>query len=152
MIFSSKAEYGVRLMVELGRQNPEQPTSLKAIADAEGLPLAYLEQVVARLKKSGLVMSARGAHGGYWLARPADEVTVADVVRAVEGPIANVQSMPPETIEYAGNAESLREVWVAVRANIRSVLENVTLADLVASELPESVEALTAEPDSWAAR
>src|ERR1700722_5010564 len=69
MIFSSKAEYGVRLMVELGRQSPEQPTSLKAIADAEGLPLAYLEQVVARLRKAGLVMSARGAHGGYWLAR-----------------------------------------------------------------------------------
>jgi Rrf2 family protein len=98
------------------------------------------------------VRARRGANGGYWLARPADEVTVADVVRAVEGPIANVQSMPPETIEYAGNAESLRDVWIAVRANIRSVLEAVTLADLVSKELPSSVEALTAEPDSWAAR
>jgi Rrf2 family cysteine metabolism transcriptional repressor len=76
MIFSSKAEYGVRLMVELGRQSPEHPTSLKAIADAEGLPLAYLEQVVARLRKAGLVMSARGAHGGYWLARPAGEIAM----------------------------------------------------------------------------
>ena len=74
------------------------------------------------------------------------------LVRAVEGPIANVQSMPPETIEYAGNAESLRDVWIAVRANIRSVLEEVTLADLVSNELPSSVEALTAEPDAWAAR
>ena len=80
MIFSSKAEYGVRLMVELGRQSPEQPTSLKAIADAEGLPLAYLEQVVARLRKAGLVMSARGAHGGYWLARPAEEISMNEVV------------------------------------------------------------------------
>lgn len=79
-------------------------------------------------------------------------MTVADVVRAVEGPIANVQSMPPETIEYAGNAEALRDVWIAVRANIRSVLENVTLADLVGKDLPKEVEALTAEPDSWAAR
>ena len=85
MIFSSKAEYGVRLMVELGRQSPEQPTSLKAIADAEGLPLAYLEQVVARLRKAGLVMSARGAHGGYWLARPAEEIAMDEVVQALEG-------------------------------------------------------------------
>ena len=85
MIFSSKAEYGVRLMVELGRQSPEHPTSLKAIADAEGLPLAYLEQVVARLRKAGLVMSARGAHGGYWLARPAEEIAMDEVVQALEG-------------------------------------------------------------------
>src|SRR5438552_16585784 len=85
MIFSSKAEYGVRLMVELGRQTPEHPTSLKAIADAEGLPLAYLEQVVARLRKAGLVMSARGAHGGYWLARPAGEISMAAVAQALEG-------------------------------------------------------------------
>src|SRR5438105_10764560 len=88
MIFSSKAEYGVRLMVELGRQTPEHPTSLKAIADAEGLPLAYLEQVVARLRKAGLVMSARGAHGGYWLSRPATEITMDKVVQALEGHIA----------------------------------------------------------------
>ena len=91
MIFSSKAEYGVRLMVELGRQSPEQPTSLKAIADAEGLPLAYLEQVVARLRKAGLVMSARGAHGGYWLARPAEEIAMVDVVQALEGAIAPME-------------------------------------------------------------
>ena len=91
MIFSSKAEYGVRLMVELGRQAPEHPTSLKAIADAEGLPLAYLEQVVARLRKAGLVMSARGAHGGYWLARPAEEIAMDEVVQALEGSIAPME-------------------------------------------------------------
>ena len=76
MIFSSKAEYGVRLMVELGRQAADRPVSLKAIADAEGLPLAYLEQVVARLRRAGLVLSARGAHGGYWLSRPAAEIAM----------------------------------------------------------------------------
>ena len=91
MIFSSKAEYGVRLMVELGRQSPEHPTSLKAIADAEGLPLAYLEQVVARLRKAGLVMSARGAHGGYWLSRPAAEISMDEVVQALEGSIAPME-------------------------------------------------------------
>src|SRR5881397_1303448 len=91
MIFSSKAEYGVRLMVELGRQSPEHPHSLKAIADAEGLPLAYLEQVVARLRKAGLVMSARGAHGGYWLARPAEDIAMHEVVQALEGAIAPME-------------------------------------------------------------
>ena len=96
MIFSSKAEYGVRLMVELGRQSPEQPTSLKAIADAEGLPLAYLEQVVARLRKAGLVMSARGAHGGYWLARPAEEIAMDEVVQALEGAIAPMECLVDE--------------------------------------------------------
>jgi DNA-binding IscR family transcriptional regulator len=133
MRVSAKADYAVRAAIELA-------------AAGEGEP------VKGELKHQGLVRARRGAKGGYWLARPAAEVTVADVVRAVEGPIANVQSMPPETIEYAGNAESLREVWIAVRANIRSVLEEVTLADLVAGELPKPVEALTAEPDAWAAR
>src|SRR5437660_10835823 len=103
MIFSSKAEYGVRLMVELGRQSPEHPHSLKAIADAEGLPLAYLEQVVARLRKAGLVMSARGAHGGYWLARPAEEITRDEVAQALEGSIAPrvcLVHAPTERVRY----------------------------------------------------
>ena len=99
MIFSSKAEYGVRLMIELGRQEPEHPTSLKAIADAEGLPLAYLEQVVARLRKAGLVMSARGAHGGYWLARPAHEIGMDEVVQALEGSIAPMECFIHEHTE-----------------------------------------------------
>ena len=99
MIFSSKAEYGVRLMVELGRQTPEQPTSLKAIADAEGLPLAYLEQVVARLRRADLVMSARGAHGGYWLARDPAEITMYDVVGALEGPIAPMECFVHDQME-----------------------------------------------------
>src|ERR1700727_1927019 len=99
MIFSSKAEYGVRLMVELGRQSPEHPTSLRAIADAEGLPLAYLEQVVAKLRKAGLVMSARGAHGGYWLARPAEEIAMYEVVQALEGAIAPMDCFVSEHTE-----------------------------------------------------
>src|SRR3978361_1585655 len=96
MFFPSKAEYGVRLMVELGRQTPEHPTSLKAIADAEGLPLAYLEQVVARLRRAGLVMSARGAHGGYWLARPAEDIAMDEVVQALEGTIAPAEGFGAE--------------------------------------------------------
>ena len=151
MRVSAKADYAVRAAVELAAAG-EGPTKGEKLAEAQDIPLQFLEHILLELKHQGLVRARRGAKGGYWLARPPAEVTVADVVRAVEGPIANVQSMPPETIEYAGNAESLRDVWIAVRANIRSVLEEVTLADLVAKELPSSVEALTAEPDSWAAR
>ena len=151
MRVSAKADYAVRAAAELAAAE-EGPIKGGRLAEAQDIPLQFLEHILLELKHHGIVRARRGAKGGYWLARPADEVTVADVVRAVEGPIANVQSMPPESIEYAGNAESLRDVWIAVRANIRSVLEEVTLADLVSGEMPRSVEALTAEPDSWAAR
>jgi len=161
MIFSSKAEYGVRLMVELGRQTPEQPTSLKAIADAEGLPLAYLEQVVARLRKADLVMSARGAHGGYWLARDPAEITMYDVVGALEGPIAPMECFVHDQMERivcshmpqqvaAGGAEggagapgartagplsagpcATKLLWTRVQAGIIRSLQTTTLAELV---------------------
>jgi Rrf2 family protein len=140
MIFSSKAEYGVRLMVELGRQAPDQPTSLKAIADAEGLPLAYLEQVVARLRKADLVRSARGAHGGYWLARDPADITMHDVVGALEGAIAPMECFVHEETERVVcshlGAESARGcatklLWTRVQAGIVQSLRNTTLADLV---------------------
>jgi Rrf2 family cysteine metabolism transcriptional repressor len=143
MIFSSKAEYGVRLMVELGRQTPEQPTSLKAIADAEGLPLAYLEQVVARLRKADLVMSARGAHGGYWLARDPVEITMYDVVAALEGPIAPMECfvhdqmerivcshMPQQGTTGAGPCAT-KLLWTRVQGGIIRSLQTTTLAELV---------------------
>ena len=139
MIFSSKAEYGVRLMVELGRQSPEQPTSLKAIADAEGLPLAYLEQVVARLRKAGLVMSARGAHGGYWLARPAEEIAMVDVVQALEGAIAPMECFVHDHTERvlcshepdAGRGCATKLLWTRVQGGIIRSLQTTTLAELV---------------------
>jgi len=95
------------------------------------------------------VRSQRGVEGGYWLARPAEEITVAEVVRAVEGPIANVRGLGPEQVEYAGSAERLREVWIAVRANLRAVLEHVTIADVARGELPAAVEELAGNPDAW---
>lgn len=140
MIFSSKAEYGVRLMVELGRQTPERPTSLKAIADVEGLPLAYLEQVVARLKKAGLVMSARGAHGGYWLAREAADITMFDVVGALEGPIAPMECFIHDEMERvvcshvgAENARgcATKLLWTRVQGGIVRSLATTSLAELV---------------------
>ena len=138
MIFSSKAEYGVRLMVELGRQSPEHPTSLKAIADAEGLPLAYLEQVVARLRKAGLVQSARGAHGGYWLSRPAEEIAMVDVVQALEGAIAPMECFVHDHTERvlcshemdAGRCAT-KLLWTRVQGGIIRSLQTTTLADLV---------------------
>jgi Rrf2 family protein len=139
MIFSSKAEYGVRLMIELGRQVPEHPTSLKAIADAEGLPLAYLEQVVARLRRAGLVMSARGAHGGYWLSRPAEEIGMDEVVQALEGSIAPMDCFLHEHTERvlcshqpdAGRGCATKLLWTRVQGGIIRSLQTTTLAELV---------------------
>lgn len=139
MIFSSKAEYGVRLMIELGRQRPEQPVSLKAIADAEGLPLAYLEQVVARLRRAELVMSARGAHGGYWLSRPAEEISMDEVVQALEGSIAPMECFVHDHTERvlcshqpdAGRGCATKLLWTRVQGGIIRSLQNTTLAELV---------------------
>jgi Rrf2 family cysteine metabolism transcriptional repressor len=139
MIFSSKAEYGVRLMIELGRQQPEHPTSLKAIADAEGLPLAYLEQVVARLRRAGLVMSARGAHGGYWLSRPPEEIGMDEVVQALEGSIAPMDCFVHDPTERvlcshlpdSGRGCATKLLWTRVQSGIIRSLQNTTLAELV---------------------
>lgn len=139
MIFSSRAEYGVRLMVELGRQQPDQAVSLKALAEAEGLPLAYLEQVVARLRKAGLVASARGAHGGYWLARSAEDITMDEVVLALEGVIAPMGCFSPaeSTGRVVCNHEddagrcATKLLWTRVQHGIVSSLRTTTLADLV---------------------
>ncbi len=160
MIFSSKAEYGVRLMVELGRQAPDQPTSLKAIAEAERLPLAYLEQVVARLKKAGLVMSARGAHGGYWLARPAAEITMDEVVQALEGAIAPMECFVSEHTERvlcshdaeAGHQHcATKLLWMRVQGGIARALQTTTLADLVEFSLREMPAAPAIAPHAVAA-
>jgi Rrf2 family protein len=139
MIFSSKAEYGVRLMVELGRQTPERAVSLKAIADAEGLPLAYLEQVVARLRRAGLVMSARGAHGGYWLARPPEEISMHEVVAALEGTIAPMDCFVHDHTERvlcshlpdSGRGCATKLLWTRVQGGIIRSLQTTTLAELV---------------------
>ena len=116
---------------------------------AQGIPLKFLENILLELRHHGIVQSQRGVEGGYWLARPAEEITLAEVIRAVEGPLANVRGERPETVEYEGPAESLRDVWVAVRANLRAVLESVTLADLAAGELPDDVRAIVANPGAW---
>jgi len=151
MRVTAKADYAVRAAAELAAA-AEGPVKGEKLADAQDIPLQFLEHILLELKHAGIVRARRGAKGGYWLARPAEEVTIADIVRAVEGPIAHVQSAPPESIEYRGNAEHLQEVWIAVRASLRTVLEHVTLADLVSGQLPSEVEALAAQPDAWVGR
>ena len=145
MRVSAKADYAVRAAAELAAAGDEGPVKGERLAEAQDIPLQFLEHILLELKHHGIVRARRGAKGGYWLAKPADEITIAEIVRAVEGPIAHVQSTPPEAIEYRGNAEHLQEVWIAVRASLRSVLEEVTLADLVSGELPSVVGELVGD-------
>jgi Rrf2 family protein len=145
---SAKVDYALRAVIELAAAD-SGPVKGERIAQAQEIPLKFLENILGDLRHAGIVESRRGVDGGYWLARPAEGLTVAEVVRAVEGPIANVRGVGPEDIEYAGSAERLREVWIAVRANLRAVLEHVTIAELARGELPAAVEELAAAPDAW---
>jgi Rrf2 family protein len=149
MRVSAKADYAIRAVVELAAAGPG-PVKGERIAQAQSIPPNFLENILADLRNAGLVVSKRGADGGYWLARAADEITLADVIRAVDGPLANVRGLRSEQVSYEGSAERLRDVWVAVRASLRAVLEQVTVGELARGELPASVEALAADPDAWA--
>ena len=152
MRISAKADYAVRATLELAAAEDGEPVKGETLATAQDIPLQFLEHILLELKHARLVRAKRGARGGYWLARPPDDITLADVIRAVEGPLANIQDDAPEQTSYPGHAEHLREVWVAVRANLRAVLEQVTLADLTAGELPEPIRELTDHPDAWVTR
>jgi Rrf2 family protein len=149
MRVSAKVDYALRAGAELAAAANAGPQKGDRVARAQKIPLKFLENILLDLKHAGLVQSQRGAEGGYWLARPPEEITLAEVIRAVEGPIANVRGERPEHVEYAGAAEALREVWIAVRGNLRAVLETVTLADLAAGRLPEEVSRIAADPDAW---
>lgn len=148
MHISAKADYAVRAAIHLASVS-EGPTKGQAIAAAQGIPAKFLEAIMTSLKGAGVVRSQLGPSGGYWLSRPADSITVADVMRAVDGPLASVRGQRPEAIEYAGTAEPLKSVWLAVRSSLREVLEHVTLADLATGVLPPDVVARAAQPDVW---
>jgi Rrf2 family protein len=149
---TAKADYAVRAAVELAASGERGPVKAEQISDAQGIPLNFLENILAELRRAGIVESRRGAAGGYLLARPAAEVSLADVIRAVEGPLANVRGISPDGLEYEGSAERLRDVWVALRANVRGVLEQVTLADVAKGELPAHIAELTQGTDAWVRR
>jgi Rrf2 family protein len=146
---SAKTDYAIRAALELAAATDDKPVKGERIATAQAIPLRFLENILMQLRHAGLVDSRRGADGGYRLARPAAEVTLADVIRAIDGPLAGVSGARPETLGFEGAAEPMRDVWIAVRASLRGVLERVTLAEVVAGELPAHVRELVADEDAW---
>ena len=135
-------------MIQLAAEASDEPVKADTIARAQDIPLKFLLGILSDLKRAHLLRSQRGADGGYWLARPAEEIALADIIRAIDGPLANVHDTSLASLSYPGAAEPLREVWMAVRSSLRSVLEVVTLADMVRGELPERVQALAKEYES----
>ena len=152
MKVSAKTDYALRAAAELAAGDSGVPVKGERISQSQGVPLKFLENILLELRHAGLVQSQRGAEGGYWLARPAGEITLAEVIRAVEGPLANVRGSRPESVEYAGAAGPLRDVWIAVRANLRAILEQVTLADVAGGSLPDAVAEITRDPKAWVSR
>ena len=152
MRISAKVDYAVRAVVELAAADSEKPIKAERIATAQGIPLNFLENILGELRHAGIVRSHRGAEGGFRLARPPAEVTVADVIRAVEGPLASVRGGPPEEATYAGAASALPRVWIAVRVNLRRVVEQVTIADIAAGQIPPELDQLTEDPGAWVTR
>jgi Rrf2 family protein len=152
MHVTAKADYAVRAVVELSESSQESPRKVDSVAQAQGIPVSFLENILTQLRSAGVVRSQRGPEGGYWLAHPPAEVDLASIIRAVEGPLVGVRGQRPEEIEYAGSSESLQQVWIALRANLRKVLENVTVADVAEGKLPDEVIALTRVDEAWNTR
>lgn len=151
MRITARVDYGVRAAIELAAAE-QPPVKGETLAARQAIPGKYLENILADLRRAGLVASQRGADGGYRLAVPADAVSVADIIRAVEGPLADVHGTPPEEMAYPGPAESLQKVWVATRAALRNVLEEITLADIVAGDLGTVIDDLIDDPGAWSRR
>jgi Rrf2 family protein len=149
---SAKVDYAVRALVELAAVAGQGPVKGEVIAAAQDMPLKFTENILSELRRAGIVASQRGAVGGYWLNVPAESVTVADVIRVVEGALADVRGEPPEEVSYGGAAAALQDVWIATRATLRSVLEGVTIADIAEGNLPEVVRRLSDDPDARSRR
>jgi Rrf2 family protein len=152
MRISAKVDYAVRAAIELAAADEKEPIKGDVIAEAQDIPLNFLENILGELKHTRIVASRRGAHGGYWLAKPANEVSLGDIVRAVEGPLATVRGEGPDELKYKGTAEPLQKVWIAVRANLRTIMDETTLADLVDSKLPDAVRELSEPAEAWSQR
>jgi Rrf2 family protein len=152
MHVTAKADYAVRAVVELASGSQDSPRKVDEVAQAQGIPVSFLENILTQLRSAGLVRSQRGPEGGYWLAHPPEEVNLAQVIRAVEGPLVGVRGLRPEEVSYEGSAESLQQVWLALRANLRKVLEHVTLADVASGKLPKDIVALTKQEEAWETR
>ena len=152
MRISAKADYAVRAAVELAAAADDRPVKAEKIATAQGIPLNFLENILGELRHAGIVRSHRGADGGFRLAKPAANITIADIIRAVEGPLASVRGGPPEDTSYPGASEALPRVWIAVRASLRKVVEHVTVADVASGKLPTAIDRLAEDPEAWITR
>lgn len=148
MHLSARADYAVRALVEIAATNG-RPVQREHIASAQGIPITFLNNIFQQLKVAGLARTVRGAEGGYLLALAPERITLADIIRAVDGPLANVHGERPESLAYTGTAEPLRDVWIAVRVSMRNVLEHVTLRDVASAQLPAIVHQLAAAPRAW---
>ena len=153
MRVSAKTDYALRAAVELAAAHGDgTPVKGERLATTQSIPLRFLENILLQLRHAGIVESRRGADGGYKLARPPEDITLADVIRAIDGPLAGVSGQRPETLDFKGTSEPLRDVWIAVRASLRGVLEGVTLADVASGDLPGHVAELTELPGAWERR
>lgn len=151
MRVTAKVDYAVRAatMLATSAAAGEGPVKGERIGTSQAIPVKYLENILSELRHAGIVRSQRGAEGGYWLAKPAEEITVADVIRAVEGPLAHVRGERAENLDYPDGTGALQEVWIALRASLRNVLERVTLHDIATGTLDPEIHALTTDPDAW---
>jgi Rrf2 family protein len=148
---SAKTDYAVRALLSLAAREPNL-TKVDAVVTEQGLPRKFVEAILGELRRAGLVRSQRGADGGYGLGRPAAEITIGSVIRAVDGPLAEIRGLRPDQTEYANVASHLPELWIAVRSALRSVLDEVTIAQLLSGKFPAHVRRLIDTPDAWLPR
>ncbi|MGB6456756.1 MAG: Rrf2 family transcriptional regulator [Streptosporangiaceae bacterium] len=148
MRLSARSDYALRAAIELAAAGPGHVTA-DQLARTQGMPNKFLEAILTQLRRAGLVRSQRGPDGGFWLARPATEISLADIIRAIDGPLVGVRGERPENLGYTGAAEPLQAVWIALRANERAILEEVTLDHIVTANLPPGVRKLAEDPKAW---
>lgn len=154
MRLSARVDYALRAVAELAgaAADPARPraaVTAESIARAQEIPPKFLESILLQLRRAGIVHAQRGPEGGYWLARPAEEISLAHVIRVIDGPLAHIRGQRPEDLGYRGAARALQEVWIALRASEREILELVTIADVATGQLPERVRKLAADPEAW---
>jgi Rrf2 family protein len=149
MRLSARADYGLRAVIEIAAVSDGRVTA-EQVARAQQIPVKFLETILTQLRRAGLVRSLRGPDGGFLLARPAGEISLADILRAVDGQLAGVRGERPENLDYTGSAEPLQRVWIALRASERAILEGVTLGQIVSGKLPGNVTHLVGDPRAWA--
>lgn len=147
MHVTAKADYAVRAMIEIAASEAGR-SKAGDIAEAQDIPLGFLRGILTDLRRAGLIVSQRSANGGFRLSRDASEISIGDVIRSVEGPLAQVRGLKPTELDYTGSAEPLRDVWIALRCNLRAVLDNTTIADVATASLPQRVIELAADPQA----